>query len=179
MGTVRADNFSDGAGTGAPDFATGVKVSGGFDSTGGAGLATDTQAGLVYKPDADSVALTDGNKNRAISNLDDIAGTNLSVTLAVAGRIAFSFSCTSESTGTAQYNFGIKLDGTVDLNGTSGLGFGDTAASEQVGVSITGLTDVLSAGVHTFVAQFSCNGGQTVTAYAGPANVLRFAAWTI
>jgi len=47
MGTVRADNFSDGAGTGAPDFATGAKFSGGFDSTGDAGKATTAARGLV------------------------------------------------------------------------------------------------------------------------------------
>lgn len=47
MGTVRADNFSDGAGTGAPDFATGIKVSGAIDSSGDAGVATSATAGWL------------------------------------------------------------------------------------------------------------------------------------
>ena len=46
MGTVRADNFSDGAGTGAPDFATGLKVSGAFDTSGDAGVGTAASPGL-------------------------------------------------------------------------------------------------------------------------------------
>lgn len=60
MGTVRADNFSDGAGTGAPDFANGIKLSGGYDTTGGAGLASDTDPGIVAFFKTETKALDSG-----------------------------------------------------------------------------------------------------------------------
>jgi hypothetical protein len=66
MGTVRADNFSDGAGTGAPDFADGLKVSGGFDTTGGAGVATISAEGVNFK-----------NKYAVLEASSDITGTGI------------------------------------------------------------------------------------------------------
>lgn len=77
MGTVRADNFSDGAGTGAPDFATGLKASGGFDTTGDAGVATASAAGLVKKNKYEVKEATGG----------DIIATGIESTLQIANLV--------------------------------------------------------------------------------------------
>ena len=57
MGTVRADNFSDGAGTGAPDFSSGLQASGGISgvtdgSTASAGKVGEYKSSSVTNQSA-------------------------------------------------------------------------------------------------------------------------------
>jgi len=99
------------------------------------GSGTTTTEGLVYKPDADSVNITSGDINTTSATFVDVTGTTLTVTLAVAGRIAYATSFTqmqSGTTSTSAHYFNIRIDGTTNMYGSEGLQLqNDTAINDE------------------------------------------------
>jgi len=127
MGTVRADNFSDAAGTGAPDFATGIKASGGFDTSGGAGLATIANSGLVKLPQRSrwSMSTTGYTANQIIDfGTVYLSWANVGTWSNTSGSI------TIPTTGTYRITLGLQVSGwpanasvVVVINGSGRAGF--------------------------------------------------------
>jgi len=136
MGTVRADNFSDGAGTGAPDFATGIKVSGGFDSSGGAGVGTAALQGTHYLPQGE-VYLQDGNGHGSTNNkirrfTTTQINTGTSITYADSATLGATF--TINQTGIYHISYGDIH--TADVNNALGI----SVNSNQLTTSISAIT---------------------------------------
>jgi hypothetical protein len=77
MGIVRADNFSDGAGTGAPDFATGAKFSGGIE---GKADGVDVVVGAIGEKITSGAMSTTAV---ASSTYVDVTGASITLTAGV------------------------------------------------------------------------------------------------
>lgn len=122
---------------------------------------------------------TAGNLTTSSTALIDVTDASITITTK-ARRIAFAFSCnTSNNTANASNFFNINIDGNL-LFGTAGLGFETNAANDQRIVTISGVTEVLTAASHTIKVQWAVdNGASTGTIFATSAQTFRFSAWEV
>ncbi|GAG41728.1 unnamed protein product, partial [marine sediment metagenome] len=155
---------------------------GAFDTVGFA-QATATESGMVYKPDAEAIRFTGGNQVDSSNGVDPdifVTGSLITLTLQVPGRVAMAFSGTAINSvsGNVTY-FSIRIDdSSTAMFGSQGLLFKQEVANHENIVTLSGVSDELSAGPHTFKVYFGNNSGSS-TLFGNSAVGWRFSAWTI
>ncbi len=134
------------------------------DSSISNGLAWYVPAGASYKR-------TSGDYTTSSVTMVDVDGTNLALTITTrAHRVKIGFVGTVSHSGTGQIYLDVAVDGT-DQGQTSGPVYGlvgqrITTAAYILNGSFTYLTDVLSAGSHTFKLRWATTGA-TATIQGG------------
>jgi hypothetical protein len=138
-----------------------VNSSGTVAAVGGGGSGF-TPAFAIYRR-------TSGNYTTTSSTFVDIDATNLSFTITTgARRVRCVLDCTASINAASEaVAYEILVDGTAKGGGTGGYRYSSGAAANHQPVHIEYLSDVLSAGSHTFKWQWRTSNGFTGTIRGG------------
>lgn len=134
---------------------------------GGGGVEWRAESGGLGAPDSDRVVLTSADYTGTAGSFADVTGATLTITTA-ARRCLVGVTCTAQAaTNGDGLHLDIEIDG-VRQGGTNGLtGHRFPSSSSRADLSFVYMTDVLSAGSHTFDLQsFRSPGSGTITIFA-------------